>query len=148
LETMREPPLTATNCSLCARPGYEVRQDDDLVPRCEWSPVASRSDAYAWGRRLAHALFPAEVPRPKPAYRGPRGRESPYEKLKRENRVEDVAARMTTLRTRGRLEVGLCPFHTERTPSFTVYPESQRFICYGCQRAGDVIDLLKHTGEL
>ena len=34
---------------------------------------------------------------------------------------------------------GLCPFHKERNPSFTVYPEEKRYHCYGCQAAGDVI---------
>jgi hypothetical protein len=34
---------------------------------------------------------------------------------------------------------GLCPFHKERTPSFTVYPEEKRYHCYGCQADGDVI---------
>lgn len=35
-----------------------------------------------------------------------------------------------------------CPFHTEKTPSFTVYPEENRFHCYGCQADGDVFEFV------
>ncbi len=42
------------------------------------------------------------------------------------------------LKTRGRYRVGLCPFHQEKTPSFTVYPDTQHFKCYGCGKAGDI----------
>ena len=34
--------------------------------------------------------------------------------------------------------VGLCPFHQEDTPSFTVHPQTQTWYCFGCQRHGDV----------
>ena len=44
------------------------------------------------------------------------------------------------LRQRGRSLWGLCPFHDDRTPSFTVDPEKQRFKCFGCGAGGDVID--------
>jgi|Deesub1362B_J571_1020462.scaffolds.fasta_scaffold00223_28 DNA primase len=37
---------------------------------------------------------------------------------------------------------GLCPFHAEKTPSFVVYPQSQRFYCFGCGAKGDVIDFI------
>ncbi len=42
------------------------------------------------------------------------------------------------LRARGRMLVALCPFHQEKSPSFTVYPETQHFHCYGCKKSGDV----------
>ena len=42
------------------------------------------------------------------------------------------------LRQAGRNMVGLCPFHQEKTPSFTVYRDTQHFHCYGCGKAGDV----------
>ena len=42
---------------------------------------------------------------------------------------------------------GLCPFHTERTPSFTVYVQRQRFWCFGCGAGGDVLDFVqRHEG--
>ncbi len=46
------------------------------------------------------------------------------------------------LRPRGRSLVGLCPFHPEKTPSFTVYPDTQHFKCYGCSKAGDAFTFL------
>jgi DNA primase len=47
-----------------------------------------------------------------------------------------------TLKRRGKTLIGLCPFHQEKTPSFTVYPESQSFYCFGCSKAGDVFTFL------
>src|SRR5919108_503722 len=42
---------------------------------------------------------------------------------------------------------GLCPFHAERTPSFTVYLGRQRFWCFGCRAGGDVLDFVqRHEG--
>src|SRR5918911_2919410 len=42
---------------------------------------------------------------------------------------------------------GLCPFHAERTPSFTIYLERQRFWCFGCGAGGDVLDFVqRHEG--
>jgi DNA primase len=49
--------------------------------------------------------------------------------------VEDYAL---PLRRRGQTLVALCPFHREKTPSFTVFPDTQHFMCFGCQKAGDV----------
>ena len=46
------------------------------------------------------------------------------------------------LTRRGRYMVALCPFHDEKTPSFTVYPDSQHYKCYGCGKAGDVFSFL------
>ena len=38
---------------------------------------------------------------------------------------------------------GLCPFHEDRTPSFFVYADRQRFVCYGCKVWGDVLDFVR-----
>ncbi len=43
------------------------------------------------------------------------------------------------LKRRGKDFVGLCPFHQEKTPSFSVTPSKQRFYCYGCKKGGDAI---------
>jgi DNA primase len=40
---------------------------------------------------------------------------------------------------RGKTYKGLCPFHNEKTPSFTVYPQSDSFYCFGCKLGGDVL---------
>ncbi len=50
--------------------------------------------------------------------------------------VELVGGRVR-LRRAGRVWKGLCPFHTERTPSFCVYPDSGNFVCFGCNKQGD-----------
>ena len=46
------------------------------------------------------------------------------------------------LQSRGRLQLALCPFHPEKSPSFTVYPDSQHYHCYGCGKSGDVFTFL------
>lgn len=38
-----------------------------------------------------------------------------------------------------------CPFHKERTPSFTIYASDRRFMCFGCGVQGDVLDYMKHA---
>ena len=52
------------------------------------------------------------------------------------------------LRHRGRTHTGLCPFHSEKTPSFVVYPETQSFYCFGCGAGGDVITFIKKINNL
>ncbi|MBK8976736.1 MAG: DNA primase [Planctomycetes bacterium] len=51
----------------------------------------------------------------------------------------DLVQEDTPLTRRGRTFVALCPFHKERTPSFTVYPDTQHYKCYGCGVSGDVL---------
>ncbi|HEY8417674.1 MAG TPA: DNA primase [Limnochordales bacterium] len=61
--------------------------------------------------------------------------------------IVDVVSQYVRLRPRGRNLVGLCPFHAEKTPSFTVNPEKQLFHCFGCHAGGDVFAfLMKRTG--
>ncbi len=64
------------------------------------------------------------------------------ERLKEKLRVEDVVAKYVTLKKAGRSQKGLCPFHTEATPSFFVFADSQRWHCFGCGIGGDVIDFV------
>ena len=56
--------------------------------------------------------------------------------------IVDVISRYVDLRKRGKNFVGLCPFHVEKTPSFTVSPDKQFFYCFGCGIGGDVIKFL------
>ena len=53
--------------------------------------------------------------------------------------IEDVIGSYVDLKRAGSNVKGLCPFHSEKTPSFTVYPGSQSFYCFGCGAGGDVI---------
>lgn len=59
--------------------------------------------------------------------------------LKQNNQIDSLMSSYTNLIRRGRNYVCLCPFHSEKTPSCTVYPENQSFYCYGCGAGGDVI---------
>ncbi len=58
--------------------------------------------------------------------------------IKYRNEIEATISQYVNLKRRGKNLVGLCPFHSEKTPSFTVYPESASFYCYGCHVGGDV----------
>lgn len=51
------------------------------------------------------------------------------------------------LERRGNRLVGICPFHQENTPSFTVYPDSDTFWCFGCFQPGDGIDIFALIGR-
>ena len=57
--------------------------------------------------------------------------------------IEQVISRYVQLRRRGRNLTGLCPFHSEKTPSFTVYPDTQSFYCFGCGAGGDAITFMR-----
>jgi len=56
--------------------------------------------------------------------------------------ITEIASQYTALRQRGRKHVGLCPFHAEKTPSFTVDAEKGLFHCFGCGIGGDVFSLV------
>jgi len=53
-----------------------------------------------------------------------------------------IASRYTRLRRAGRQYVGLCPFHSERHPSFYVEPDRKIYYCFGCRDGGDVFDFV------
>ncbi len=53
-----------------------------------------------------------------------------------------IFGRYTALKRSGRRYVGLCPFHTEKTPSFFVDPDRGLFYCFGCGKGGDVFDFI------
>lgn len=62
--------------------------------------------------------------------------------------IEQIISSYTPLKRRGKNLVGLCPFHNEKTPSFTVYPESQSFFCFGCGAGGEVISFIRRAENL
>lgn len=62
--------------------------------------------------------------------------------------IESVISSYVSLKRAGSNLKGLCPFHSEKTPSFTVYPETQSFYCFGCGAGGDVISFVMRTENL
>lgn len=68
--------------------------------------------------------------------------------IKYRNDIETVMAPYISLKRRGKNLVGLCPFHNEKTPSFTVYPENGSFYCFGCGVGGDVFSFVRQIENL
>lgn len=66
----------------------------------------------------------------------------------RRSDITEVVSSYVQLRHRGRTHTGLCPFHSEKTPSFVVYPETQSFYCFGCGAGGDVITFVRMINNL
>ena len=62
--------------------------------------------------------------------------------------IVEVIGEVVELKKRGRNFVGLCPFHAEKTPSFTVTPEKQMYYCFGCQAGGNVFTFLMQHERL
>ncbi|KOP26175.1 DNA primase [Hapalosiphon sp. MRB220] len=79
----------------------------------------------------------------------PRLHPDTIEEIKQRADIYDVISEHVVLRRRGKDFVGLCPFHDEKSPSFTVSPTKQMYYCFGCQAGGNAIkflmDLHKHS---
>lgn len=70
------------------------------------------------------------------------------EELVRRNDIVDVVGGYVQLKRKGRLYGGLCPFHSEKTPSFYVYPDTQSFYCFGCGVGGTVITFTQKINSI
>lgn len=70
------------------------------------------------------------------------------DELKLRNRIEDVVSTYVTLKRSGSNLSGLCPFHSEKTPSFFVSPARSTFHCFGCGAGGDVITFVMRAENL
>lgn len=62
--------------------------------------------------------------------------------------IEQIISGYVQLKRRGKNLVGLCPFHNEKTPSFTVYPETESYYCFGCGAGGEVINFIRRIENL
>lgn len=74
--------------------------------------------------------------------------ESFLDELKEKTDIDDVISSYVSLKRRGSTSKGLCPFHNEKTPSFTVYHDTQSFYCFGCGAGGDAVTFIKRIENL
>ena len=70
------------------------------------------------------------------------------EELKNKNDIIDVAGKYVQLEQRGGNYWGRCPFHHEKTPSFTINATGQFYYCFGCHKSGDVISFIMDIESL
>ena len=70
------------------------------------------------------------------------------QELKYRADMNTVAERYVNLKKSGRGSIGLCPFHSEKTPSFNVFEDTQSFYCFGCGAGGDVITFMRRIENL
>jgi len=79
-----------------------------------------------------------------------KGRISPefIQKIKDAVNIIDVVGEHVVLRKTGSNFMGLCPFHNERSPSFSVSEAKQLFVCYGCKKGGDLVEFTKEIHGL
>lgn len=78
----------------------------------------------------------------------PKLSENFIEELRFRNPITEVVSSYVQLKRAGRLMKGLCPFHSEKTPSFVVYEESNSYYCFGCGAGGDVITFVRAIDNL
>jgi DNA primase len=74
--------------------------------------------------------------------------DSKIEEIKSRIDIIELASEYVTLKKAGRNFTGLCPFHQEKTPSFTVNREKQIFYCFGCGEGGNAITLLMKIANM
>ena len=70
------------------------------------------------------------------------------EEIKSRNDIVDVISAYVHLKRAGSNYQGLCPFHSEKTPSFTVFSATQGYYCFGCGAGGDVITFIRQSENL
>ena len=70
------------------------------------------------------------------------------EEIVNSNNIVDVVSQYVTLKRSGRNFLGLCPFHKEKTPSFSVSPDKQIFHCFGCGVGGNVVHFISKIENL
>jgi len=68
--------------------------------------------------------------------------------LKAKIDIVEIVSQYVKLKKVGKNYVGLCPFHKEKTPSFTVSPDTQLYHCFGCGKSGDVITFIQEIEGL
>jgi len=74
--------------------------------------------------------------------------EDKIEEVRRRTDIVSLIGEYVTLKKAGKNFLGLCPFHREKTPSFTVSPDKQMFYCFGCSEGGNVFSFLVKLNHL
>ncbi len=64
------------------------------------------------------------------------------EEVRRKNDIVDIVSQYVPLKKKGASYFGLCPFHSEKSPSFSVSPDKQMYYCFGCGAGGNVISFV------
>jgi DNA primase len=77
----------------------------------------------------------------------PRLHPDTIEEVKAKVDIIDVIGEHVVLKKRGKDHLGSCPFHQEKSPSFSVSPTKQRYYCFGCQAGGDAINFMMELGK-
>ncbi len=70
------------------------------------------------------------------------------EEVRSRNDILDIISQYVTLKRKGRNFFGLCPFHNEKSPSFSVSPDKQIFKCFGCGKGGNVFHFLMNAENI
>ena len=70
------------------------------------------------------------------------------EEIRSANDIVDVISQYVTLKRSGRNFFGLCPFHNEKSPSFSVSPDRQIFKCFGCGKAGSAVTFVMEHEQM
>ena len=70
------------------------------------------------------------------------------QEIKEKNDIVSVVSEYVSLKRTGRSLIGLCPFHSEKTPSFNVIQSKQFYYCFGCQAGGDVFSFIMKLENL
>ena len=70
------------------------------------------------------------------------------DELNNRNPIEDVVGQYVTLTRKGSNLFGLCPFHSEKTPSFSVAPDKGIYYCFGCHKGGGAINFIMEIESL
>lgn len=73
---------------------------------------------------------------------------SQIEEIREKIDIVGLVGKYVEIRPAGKNFVGLCPFHTEKTPSFTVSPDIQRYKCFGCGKSGDIFNFIQEIENL
>jgi DNA primase catalytic core len=75
-------------------------------------------------------------------------KEHVIEQIREHNDIVSIISEYMTLTKKGNSYVGLCPFHNEKTPSFTVSQEKQLYYCFGCGNGGNIITFLMQKDNM